>query len=64
MPANIRTGNTKGEKYHCTVDLLFDLFGISYMTTDYLHFYLQSRLIQTGQTGGQLFSDTSPFSVP
>ncbi len=27
-------------------------------------FYLQKRLIQTGQTGGQLYSDTSPFSVP
>jgi len=27
-------------------------------------FYLQSRLIQTGQTGGQQYSDTTPFSVP
>jgi hypothetical protein len=26
--------------------------------------YLQNRLIQTGQTGGQLYIDTSPFSVP
>ncbi len=34
------------------------------MTTDNFHFYLQNRLIQTGQTGGQLYSDTSPFSVP
>ncbi len=34
------------------------------MTTDNLCFYLQNRLIQTGQTGGQLYSDTSPFSVP
>jgi hypothetical protein len=34
------------------------------MTTDYFHFYLQGRLIQTGQTGGQLHTDTSPFSVP
>ncbi len=33
------------------------------MTTDNFHFYLQNRLIQTGQTGGQLYSDTSPFSV-
>ncbi len=27
-------------------------------------FYLQNRLIQTSQTGGQWFSDTSPFSIP
>jgi hypothetical protein len=46
------------------VDLLFDWFGISCMTTDNLSFYLQNRLIQTGQTGGQLYSDTSPFSIP
>ncbi len=51
-------------KYHCTVDLLFDWFGISCMTTDNFCFYLQNRLIQTSQTGGQRYSDTSPFSIP
>jgi hypothetical protein len=51
-------------KYHCTVDLLFDWFGISCMTTDNVCFYLQNRLIQTSQTGGQWYSDTSPFSIP
>ena len=51
-------------KYHCTIDLLFDWFGISCISTDNFCFYLQNRLIQTGQTGGQLYSDTSPFSVP
>jgi hypothetical protein len=25
---------------------------------------LQNRLIQTSQTGGQRYSDTSPFSIP
>ncbi len=30
------------------------------MTTDNFYFYLQSRLIQTSQTGG----DTFPFSIP
>jgi len=45
-------------------DLLFDWFGISCMTTDNFCFYLQNRLIRTGQTGGQLYIDTSPFSVP
>jgi hypothetical protein len=34
-------------KYHCTIDLLFDWFGISCMTPDNLCFYLQSMLIQT-----------------
>jgi hypothetical protein len=50
-------------KYHCTVDLLFDWFGISCMTADNFCFYLQNRLIQTNQTGGQWYSDTSPFSI-
>ncbi len=34
------------------------------MTTDNFCFDLQNRLIETGQTGGQLYSDISPFSVP
>jgi hypothetical protein len=51
-------------KYHCTIDLLFHWFGISCMTTDHFCFYLQNRLIQTSQTGGQQYSDTSPFSIP
>jgi hypothetical protein len=43
---------------------LFDWFGISCMATDNFYFYLQNRLIQTSQTGGQMYSDTSPFSIP
>ncbi len=34
------------------------------MTTDNFCFYLQNGLIQTSQTGGQQYSDTSPFSIP
>jgi hypothetical protein len=34
------------------------------MTTDDFCFYLQNRLIQTSQTGGQQYSDTFPFSIP
>jgi hypothetical protein len=34
------------------------------MTNDKFCFYLQNRLIQTSQTGGQQYSDTSPFSIP
>jgi len=48
-------------KYHCTIDLLFDWFGISCMTTDNFCFYLQNRLIQASKTGGQRYSDTSPL---
>ncbi len=51
-------------KYHCTIDLLLDWFGISCVTTDNFCFYLQNRRIQTSQTGGQWYSDTSPFSIP
>jgi hypothetical protein len=47
----VSTGNTKGGKYHGTIDLLFDWFGIGCMTTDNFCFYLQYRLIQTSQTG-------------
>ncbi len=32
------------------------------MTTG--NFFLQNRLIQTSQTGGQWYSATSPFSIP
>jgi len=34
------------------------------MKTDNFCFYLQNRLIQTSQTGGQQYSDTSPSSIP
>ncbi len=50
----IQQGILKGE-----VSLYW--FGIGCMTTDNFCFYLQNRLIQTSQTGGQLYSDTSPW---
>ncbi len=34
------------------------------MTTEFFCFYLKNRLIQTSQTGGQWYSDTSPFRIP
>jgi hypothetical protein len=34
------------------------------MTTNNFYVYLQNRLIQTGQTGGQWYNDTSPFVFP
>ncbi len=51
-------------KYHCTIDLLFDWFGISCVKTDNFCFYLQNRQIQTSQTGGQWYSDTSRLIFP
>jgi hypothetical protein len=57
-------GILKGGEYHCTIDLLFDWFAISCMTTNNFCFYLQNRLIQASQKGGQQYSDTSPFSNP
>jgi hypothetical protein len=50
--SGIIQGILKGE-YQCTIDLLFDWFGISCMATDNFCFYLKNRLIQTSQTGGQ-----------
>ncbi len=56
-------GNTKGGSI--TVLLTsFDWIGISCITTYNFCFYLQNRPIQTSQTGGQQYSDTSPFSIP
>jgi len=46
------------------IDLLFDWFRISCLTTEIFCFYLQNRLIQTSQIGGQWYSDSSPFSIP
>jgi hypothetical protein len=43
-------------KYHYTIDLPFDWFGIICMTTD---IFFQNRLIQTTQTGSQWYSVTS-----
>jgi hypothetical protein len=34
------------------------------MTAVNICFNLQNRLIQTSPTGGQQYSDTSPFSIP
>jgi hypothetical protein len=47
---------------HCILKGI--LKGVSYMTPDNFCFYLQKRLVQTSQTGGQQYSDTSPFSIP
>jgi len=60
--AMLHAGNTKGGSI--IVPLTSCLLGISCMTTDNYCFYLEKRLIQTSQTGGQQYSDTSPYSIP
>jgi len=57
-------GNTKGGKYHCTVDLLFYWFGLVCFANKNKNFQLSYRWFQTSQTGGQRYRDTSPFSIP
>ena len=57
-------GNTKGGII--TVPLTSCLTGLESAARQLtiFCFYLQNRLIQTSQTGGQWYSDTSPFSIP
>jgi hypothetical protein len=60
----IYPGNTKGGSI--TVLLTSCLTGVKsavWQLTIFV-FYLQNRLIQTSQTGGQQYSNTSPFSIP
>jgi hypothetical protein len=54
-----KSGNTKGG----SITVLLTSFGIGCMITDNFCFYLQNGLIRTSQTGGQRYSDTSPFSI-
>ncbi len=51
-------------KYHCTVDLLFDWFGFVCFANKNRNCQLWYSWFQTSQTGGQGYSDTSPFSIP
>jgi hypothetical protein len=50
--------------YHCTIDLLFDWFGLVCFANKNKNCQLSYSLLQTSQTGGQWYSDTSPFSIP
>ena len=53
----LHAGNTKGG----SITVLLTSCLIS-LTTENISFYIQNTLIQTGQTGGQQYNDTSPFS--
>jgi len=55
----ISQGTLKG-KYHSTVDLLFDWFRNVHLCWVHWILYFTDAHFLTGQTGGQLYSDTSP----
>jgi hypothetical protein len=57
-------GNTKRGKYPCTFDLLFDWFGFVCFANRNKNYQKSYSRFQTSQTGGQWYSDTSPFSIP
>jgi len=57
-----RLGNTKGG-HHCTIDLLFDQFGLVCFAIKNKNGQLSSWF-QTSRTGGLRYSVTSPFSIP
>jgi len=58
-----RLRNTKGEVSLYNWPPVWLVWNHLYDYWQFL-FYLQNRLIQTSQTGGQWYSDTSPFSFP
>ncbi len=51
-------------KYHCTIDILFDWFGLVCFANKNKKCQLSYSWFQTSQKGGQQYSDTSPFSIP
>jgi len=50
-------------KYHCTVDLLLDRFGLVCFANRNKNCHQSYSWFQTSQTGGQQYCDTSPFSI-
>jgi hypothetical protein len=59
----VTAGNTKGGSI--TVPLTSCLTGLEFGILEFgILVYLQNRLIQTSQTGGQQYNETSPFSIP
>jgi hypothetical protein len=60
----MQPGNTKGGMYHCTVDLLFNRFGLVCFANKNKTCQLSYSRFQTSQTGGEPYSDASPFGIP
>ncbi len=59
-----QAGNNRGGKYHYTIDLLVDWFGLICFANKNKNCQLSYSWFQTSQTGGQWCSDNSPFSIP
>jgi hypothetical protein len=51
-------------KCHCTIDLLFYWFALVCFAYKNKNSELSNHSFQTSKTGGQQYSDTSPFSIP
>ncbi len=56
--------NTKGGSITCTVDPLFDWFELVCFANKNKNCQWSCSWFQTSRTGGQWYSDTSPFSIP
>ncbi len=66
LRSSLKSGNTKGGSIivplaSCLTRLELTVWQV---TSDKFCFYLQNSIIQTSQTGGQCYSDTSTFSIP
>jgi len=59
---NLTPGNTKGGRF--VLLILFDWFGLVCLANENKNCQLSYSAFQTNQTGGQWYSDTSPFSTP
>jgi hypothetical protein len=58
-PGNTKGGSITGPLTSCLTGLELAVWQLTKF-----FIYLQNRLIQTSQTGGQRYSYTSPFSIP
>ena len=48
-------------KYHCMADLLFDRFGFDKTSKSVVHSTKPKKRNPNKKTGGQTYSDTSPY---
>ncbi len=60
----VRSGNNKEGSITVPLTTCLTGFGSAVWQLKVFCFYMQCRLIQTSQTGGQWYSDTAPFSIP
>ncbi len=60
----LKPGNTKRGSITVPLTSCFTGLDSAIWQLTFFCFYLQNRLIQTSQTGGQQYSDASPFSIP